>query len=92
MSDEYTPTAEEVREVWIWQDYENGYEGPNPRDPAEFDRWLADFEAMVRQDQAKRDAQIILDLEKAWVTPEGTKTRKLDAAAAILNQFQKEGN
>ena len=42
---DYTPDTDEVREVWVWQDYENGYHGPCPRDPAEFDRWLAEHDA-----------------------------------------------
>lgn len=48
MADEYTPTTDEVREVWVQeQDITHG-EGADFH-AAEFDRWLAAHEAEVRE-------------------------------------------
>ena len=58
MTAPYTPDTDEVREVWVWQDYENGYHGPCPRDPAEFNRWLAEHYAEVRDTTLEETSKI----------------------------------
>lgn len=56
MSDEYTPTTEEVETAYS-HDPEYGYRVSENR--RGFRRWLAQHEAAIRRDQIEKDAQII---------------------------------
>ena len=57
MGEEYVPDTNEVREAYIWQDYEACYYGPYSRDGEEFDRWLAKVKAEV-WDEGETDGRI----------------------------------
>ena len=50
MSDDYTPTTEQVRENFIWGAVDRGYTDDGIEGPA-FDRWLAAHDAEVRAEQ-----------------------------------------
>lgn len=57
MTDEYTPTTEEVRGQWASSPV-YGYRDPMPVRLAEFDRWLAS----VRADAWDEGAKAVVDL------------------------------
>ena len=53
MTDDYTPTTEEVRGTYVAYSFRDCFEKPGPTQPkgewgAEFDRWLAAHDAEVR--------------------------------------------
>lgn len=58
MSNEYTPSMDEVRDAFAGKGTGYGNEPHYERQAAEFDRWLADHDVQVRADQAERDAMI----------------------------------
>ena len=66
MSD-YTPTTDEVRDAYVDTGWAADGSLSDPRDPDEFDRWLAAHDAEVRA-QALREAADELDLPGSTAT------------------------
>lgn len=65
MSDDYTPTTEQVRDAYMEGTRSFWHPIPGP----EFDRWLVAHDAEVRADQQEQDAQIAADkfeVEPGW--------------------------
>lgn len=63
-TDEYVPSDEDVRSVWVVHERDCGWE-PHPGDPsAEFDRFLA----RVRRDAALHEKQRIAGEVRFWAS------------------------
>lgn len=63
---EYTPTTENVRDCYVYADqqYDGDVANPVRLAVAEFDRWLAEHDREVRQDERKRIAGAIWEDEQ----------------------------